>query len=159
MDALIFALAVSLILFIVIFAIRCLWAERARVLTCADAAEGAGLKLEPDTYCDDAFSLLNAMKVYALPVVVGRRFLGFFARTDVLKCGGLDVGSTYVGAVMTRASDCIYVQSDSRLDYARRKLRTSPYVLLPVLDRKQRLLGFITEESIDRVRGRALTRV
>ncbi|HET9095344.1 MAG TPA: CBS domain-containing protein [Candidatus Baltobacteraceae bacterium] len=129
-------------------------ASRRSPPTCANAVEGAGLKLEPDTYCDYAFEILRALEAYALPVIAGKRFLGFFTLTDELKCGGRDRSSIYVGAVMRPASECRYVRADSNLEYARRELRRSLYSMLPVLDRNERLVGFVTEESIDRIAGR-----
>ena len=119
-------------------------------LRCKDAVEGAGLKLEPDTYCDYAFSILRAMDAFALPVIVGKRFLGFFCITDVFKCADRDTASVYIGSIMTPASECGYLPANSSLEHARKQLTRSPYPMLPVLDRNSTVLGFISEESISR---------
>lgn len=133
--------------------------RRAKRLACADAIEPPGLRIEPDMYCDYALQLLPATGPYAFPVIVGNRFLGFFGRSDASKCDGRDLASTYVGTVMTAASYCGYVCAATSLEWARRQLRTSRYPMLPVLDKEDRLLGFVTEESIERVAAHALTSV
>jgi CBS-domain-containing membrane protein len=101
-------------------------------------------------YCDLAIDLLAEMAVRALPVTVGRRLLGFFTCTDISKCDGRDPAATYVGTVMTAASASDYVRFDEDFEIGRKLVARSPFSLLAVVDRKSRLLGFISQDSIAR---------
>lgn len=123
-------------------------------LRCADAVERSGLRLEPDTYCDYAFSVLRSLDAFALPVTVGKRFLGFFTLADVFKCADRDPALTYVGSVMTPAAECGFAAPNASLEDAQERLLESPYSMLPVLDRNTTLLGFVTEEGIGRLSKR-----
>lgn len=149
-DAFVFGLA-ALVLYGLV-------AARRPRLRCRDAVEGAGLKLEPDMYCEDAFGILRALDAFALPVTVGKHFLGFFSLTDVFKSAGRDSAALYIGSIMTPVSECGYLRANSSLEHARRELLRSPYPMLPVLDGDAALLGFVTKESLARSRGTATSK-
>lgn len=112
----------------------------------AELATPSPTRVAADSNATDALNVLLSAQINAAPVFIGDRFLGIVTLQDLVRVS--DPGHTYVTAVMTQAEDVRSIGASADAAEVTRRLSRGSSTMLPVIDDRGDLVGFITRESI-----------
>jgi CBS domain-containing protein len=122
--------------------------------------------IRPDSKLQDAASKMKSLDVGSLPVCDGRRLVGILTDRDITVravADGRDPADTKVSDMMT--SEMIYCFEDQSLEDAARLMQEHQIRRLPIVDRKQQLVGIVSlgdvalEDDNNRLSGEALEEI
>lgn len=108
------------------------------------------LTITPETEFHRAFDFMRSRGIHHLPVVDGERVVGIVAERDLLLAAA-NFGSAEVpvGDILRRPPVC--VSAEAQLKQAARLLVVNHIGSLPVLDKRKKLVGIITETDIFKI--------
>ena len=108
------------------------------------------LTITPQTEFHRAFDFMHSRGIHHLPVVEGERLLGIVAERDLLLAAA-NFGSAEVpvGDLLRRPPVC--VAAEAQLKQAAKLLVINNIGSLPVLNRRKKLVGIITETDIFKI--------
>lgn len=123
-------------------------------------------RIRPDATLAEAASGMKTLDIGFMPVFDGERLVGILTDRDIVTravAGGCDPKTTLVGDVMSRATHCCFEDQD--IKDAAQIMERSRIRRLPVLDRKEQLVGILSLGDLAarardvELAGKVLTRV
>lgn len=108
------------------------------------------LTITPETEFHRAFDFMRSRGIHHLPVVDGERVVGIVAERDLLLAAA-NFGSAEVPVSDILRRPPICVSAEAQLKQAARLLVVNHIGSLPVLDKRKKLVGIITETDIFKI--------
>ena len=108
------------------------------------------LTVTPQTEFHRAFDFMHSRGIHHLPVVEGERLVGIVAERDLLLAAA-NFGSAEVPVGDILRGPPVCVAADAQLKQAARLLVVNHIGSLPVLDKRKKLVGIITETDIFKI--------
>lgn len=101
--------------------------------------------MSPEYSAMDVLSWMEEYKVYHLPVVKGKQYIGLIAEADIFS---IDNPEAAIGLEQNRALKNIYTKADNHIYEVIDLMAKEKLSAVPVLDSKNNYLGVITPSAI-----------
>ena len=103
------------------------------------------LPMSPDYSAMDILSWMEEYKVNHLPVVMGKKYLGLLAETDIFS---IDNPEAPIGNLKNQFLKNIYTNADNHIYEVINLMAKEKLSTVPVLDSKKKYLGVITPSAL-----------